>query len=138
MTLRQGHLDHAAEVLRDVADTRIRFRLRELKQRPENWDGYGSLPANSESVARAAAIVETMINQAEQAGFSWVDPHVGLNESGHVLFEWWHGEKALALYIRPDTTDYVKSWGPNMETEMEADALSAEDFPRFWYWLQSF
>jgi hypothetical protein len=66
-----------------------------------------------------------------------MDPYVGLNEAGNVSFEWWDGDKKLTLYIRPDATTYVKSWGPDTENDMDAGNMSAEDFPRFWTWLRA-
>ena len=63
-------------------------------------------------------------------------PHVRVNEDNDLLFEWWNGVKKLSLYIEPSCIRYVKSWGCDMETEMEAGTFEINDgFLLAWDWL---
>jgi hypothetical protein len=77
-----------------------------------------------------------LVAQANAIGQEWIDPHIGLNETGEVAFEWWNDEKKLTLYIAPDMTRYVSSWGANIETEMNAGSLVANQFANLWRWLR--
>lgn len=136
--LQKDWLKPAADRLGDIAITRAEVAIFRVGNRADGWDGYGGPGANRESVARAATIVESLVRQANQTGCGWTDAHVGLNESGDVSLEWWNGEKKLTLYICPEATEYVCSWGPNIETQMDAgclDASGSEDFANYWRWL---
>lgn len=54
----------------------------------------------------------------EQAALpTW--PHVGADESGAAVLEWWSGPRKLTLYTcAPAGEALLKSWGTNLETEM--------------------
>lgn len=54
-------------------------------------------------------------------------PHVGEDEAGNATLEWWSmdGERKLTLYtMHPADESLLKSWGINIETEMEFVALT--------------
>ena len=102
-------LGPASRKLRQIARNRLTYRIRELRHRGANWDGYGSLGANADSVFEAIDSLDTMIELGAQAGINWVDPHIGLNEEGHVIFEWWNGARKLTIYLVPGAHEYVSS-----------------------------
>ena len=44
---------------------------------------------------------------------------------GEICLEWWCGSRKLTLYIEgPETVSFIKSWGPDMVTEMQDGHLS--------------
>lgn len=47
--------------------------------------------------------------------------HVGADEDGNATLEWWLGSRKMTLYTvsREKNESLLKSWGPNIETEME-------------------
>ena len=95
----------------------------------------GSAAAKAESVSRAMSIVDALMAQASIAGCTWKDPVVGLDEHGDVSMEWWNRERKVTLYIAPHCTEYLRSWGANMDNEMEIEVLEKGVFEHLWGWL---
>lgn len=114
--------------------SRARLRALELKSRGANWDGRGSAAAKHASVDHAAAVLDTHMYQVLEADLAWLSPHVELNEDGDVVIEWWNGSKKLTLYVGETATEYVSSWGPDMDGQMDAGVLDG-DLLQFWQWL---
>jgi hypothetical protein len=57
---------------------------------------------------------------------------------GEVGLAWEHGIKWLTMYIGNQSAEYVKSWGPDMETEMEdGNANTPHMRLLLWKWLTS-
>lgn len=44
-------------------------------------------------------------------------PRVSEDDEVAAVFEWWCGNRKLTLYLRPEYL--LKSWGPNIESDME-------------------
>lgn len=126
----------AAEVLSRQAKSRVTNRIWKLGTRLANWDGHGSDAPNERSVQRAAALAEELITLVGQTQ-EWVDPHAGLDESGDVVLEWWNADRKLTVYVQSDAVEYVKSWGPDIEDQMEHGPLGATTFVKLWEWLRA-
>ncbi|CAM8751171.1 hypothetical protein NCF_03153 [Burkholderia pseudomallei] len=110
--------------------------IEHLAQLEENWDGYGSAKPSTDAIKRAISALPDFISMAEETG-GWSLPHVSANEDGEVLLEWWKAEKKLTLFVRADGVDYLRTWGANIEHEMDDGVLIAETFPGLWSWLTS-
>jgi hypothetical protein len=136
-SLEQRWLAPASQRLREIARNRATQRIRMLRDRQIDWDGYGSAAADPESVFEALSLIESFIEQSAAAGINWVDPHIGLNEDGHVVFEWWNAARKLTVYIAPGAVQYVSSWGPNIESQMAAGPLEENQFAKQWRWLST-
>ena len=47
-------------------------------------------------------------------------PHLGADDRGCATMEWWRGERKLTLYtVSIPHEALLKSWGPNMHSDME-------------------
>jgi hypothetical protein len=47
-------------------------------------------------------------------------PHLGADEHGCATMEWWNGARKLTLYTVGHVHEsLLKTWGPNMQTEMQ-------------------
>lgn len=68
----------------------------------------------------------------------WCEPLVNLGIDSEIVFEWWHKNKKLAVYILGNTAEYIKIWGPDIDNEME-DGLAASpaELTHLWKWLVS-
>ena len=44
-------------------------------------------------------------------------PHVGVDDQGFAVLEWWHGDRKLTVYTNDGIC--LKVWGPNIDSEME-------------------
>lgn len=135
--LRNGWLRPMANIRRHVSTNELIATVRKIGQRVEDWDNNRSAAANHESVSRAISIADRMVEQAEDCGCSWRDPFVSLDESGNIVFEWWNENKKVTLYVLPEASEFIKSWGTDIETEMMADELHGQEFQDIWRWLNS-
>ncbi len=93
----------------------------------DNWDGCGS----------RAEVLALLHTGAVERGVAWTDPHIACNERGEIVLEWWHGSRSLTVFVRSeDQVDYLKSWGSDIESEMEDGELSRlADFAALSRWL---
>ncbi len=126
-----------ASTLRDISRNRITSSILRLRERGENWDTYGSGAAHEDSIYQAIDAIESFIVEAPKLGLNWLDPHVGLDENGHVVLEWWSGDRRLTVYFNPSQPEFVCSWGPNIESQMHAGELTPELFVKKWRWLST-
>ena len=136
-TLEEQWLAPTASKLRDISRNRITSSILRLRERGEDWDTYGSAAANPASIHQAIDSIESFIVEAPKHGLNWLDPHVGLDESGNVVLEWWSGERRLTVYFTPDQPEFVCSWGPDIESQMDAGALGPGLFLLKWRWLST-
>jgi len=76
--------------------------------------------------------------QAQLVGPRWRSPLRNTSPWGEQVFEWWHGERKLTVYFQ-NTADveYMKVWGPDVDTEMESGNIGATAFQDLWRWLHS-
>lgn len=71
----------------------------------------------------------------EASGQTWVKPHVCETEDETCL-EWWHRKRKLTVYLcSPAYGEYIKVWGPNMDTEMEDGEVNEHNMASLWFWL---
>jgi hypothetical protein len=113
---------------------RIGERVQALAELGANWDGRGSEAANMDAIYSAIGALHGITQAVQEAGLSWLDPHIGLSENGQVVFEWWNRQKKLTIYVGREEIDYVSSWGPDMDEQMDAGPITG-NFPRLWKWL---
>ena len=132
--LERNWLSDGAAKLREIAHTQLHLALQELGSREENWDGRGSAAAQGQSIFEAAAILEAALRDTARLAVNWVAPHLGLDEHGCVVMEWWNGRNKLTIYMTPGSPEFVCSWGQHIENHMESGLLT-DQFPELWRWL---
>ena len=108
-----------------------------LEQLFDNWDGNGSLAPLPGVIDHAREAMALLQASAMARDLPWSDPHIGVNERGQVILEWWQGDRALTLFVRSSNqVDYLKAWGANIQNEMEDGAVSQiADFIALSHWL---
>jgi hypothetical protein len=66
----------------------------------------------------------------------WLNPNITASADGEVVLEWRQGAKRLTIYIGNQSAEYVKSWGPDMTTEMaDGSADSTRVRLSLWKWF---
>lgn len=80
--------------------------------------------------------LQTTFETARKLG-GWSSPHMSSTADGEIAFEWWKGERKLTLYLSDRGSEYIKVWGPDIETEMDDGPLNHWSFVAAWLWLQS-
>lgn len=109
--------------------------MRGLKNRGWNWDERGSAAGSPLAIDRAVVLLDAHVFQVLGArNLAWNEPHVSLNEDGDVVFEWWNGEKKLTLYVGEKVTEYLSSWGPDIDQQMYAGELNG-NLLQLWQWF---
>jgi hypothetical protein len=103
---------------------------------PDNWNSYGASAPKYEAVRSADHWVELLYQEVMESALDWIEPNVTASAEGEVVFEWRHDEKRLTVYIGTQGVEYVKDWGPDINTEM-ADGYAASPNIRksLWKWL---
>jgi hypothetical protein len=112
--------------------------LNALRSWPEGWDGAGALTPNPHAVGRARRFVEALARFVIGNGGEFLTPNVTASVDGEVVFEWWHWDRKLTLYVGESGISYVRVWGPDVENEMVAGELQrAATALDLWHWLTS-
>ena len=111
--------------------------LNSLRNLPDDWDGYGSLKPNQRAISKASKLLEEIYLRLDFARLPWNAPHISATENGDVLIEWWNKNHKLSLYVGPRKSDFIKVWGPNIESEMEEGRLLTSNVIPLWNWLRS-
>ena len=64
-------------------------------------------------------------------------PDAVSREDGHVVLEWWRGERRVALWAGSGGAYAIKSWGSNIHQDMEGKTVSSgEDLAHHLRWLR--
>lgn len=114
----------------------IMRKLDDLAMWEEGWDGDDAAAPDHDSIARARAWILRMYEDTHLAKWPWADPHVVVDENGHVVFEWWLDPRKLTVYVTPNTVEFVEVRGPDIFEEMDDGSIeSSEDRHARWRWL---
>ncbi len=122
---------------RPLTSRRLAERFASLEALEDNWDGRGSPAPSLALIASSREVLALLQAGAVARGLRWSDPHIGSNERGEILLEWWQGPRTLTIYIRPeDEVNYLKAWGSDIEDEIEDGEISRlADFVALSRWL---
>jgi hypothetical protein len=75
---------------------------------------------------------------ATLVGRSWREPLATESPWGETVFEWWSGQRKLTVYYSPKRIEYIRVWGPDIDSEMETGTIdSPVGFARLWTWLSA-
>jgi len=95
----------------------------------------GELPSRDAIESAEDRLREFGILAAEHGWAVW-DPNVTLSLEGEIVLEWWNGEKKLTIYVSRDAADFVKVWGPDIDSQMEDGEISGPSgWVSLWEWL---
>lgn len=70
----------------------------------------------------------------------WYQPLLNISIDDEIVFEWWHKEKKLTIYVCPNTIDFIKVWGADMDDEMEDGSIYLSKnyaILSLWQWIAS-
>jgi hypothetical protein len=113
----------------------LSLRITSLLSWPKEWDGYQMAPSR-ESVTRAFRWIKDLYEDVPAMGEEWIDPLIGADAHGNVVFEWWEDHKKLTVYVTPTEVEYVKVSGPDIFSDMEdGEVEGVEDRRALWHWL---
>jgi hypothetical protein len=123
-----------SSVGRELSLFALHEQLDRIASLPANWDGRRSARPNQAAVENARQLLEDTYRQTART-ISWQSPYLSSSEDGEIVLEWWNGIRKLTIYVGPDQSTYIKSWGPHLLDEMEDGVLPADWIPLLWTWL---
>lgn len=126
--------DKRSRAAREPVLFALHHQLDRIALLPDDWDGHGSVRPNSLAVENARQFLEEAYRQSEVVG-GWQPPHISSSEDGEIVFEWWHVNRKLTIYVGPQELTYLKSWGPHVVHDMEDGALPEDGISSLWTWL---
>lgn len=102
----------------------------------EGQKSYDVATPDENAVAYAKDWIERRYDETLYTPEKWRTPLISSGD-GDVLFEWWNGNKGLAVYVSAKgEARYVKHWGHDIDSHMEegnADSHAARK--ELWSWL---
>lgn len=131
------HAPKSAETSRSAKDPQLaasHMQIDRVAVLSENWDGHGSARPNEHAVEKARQTLEDAFHDTTTT-VGWQSPYISSSEDGEVIFEWWNGVRKLTIYIGPEQTTFLKSWGPHIVNDMEDGVLTQNWDPVLWDWL---
>ena len=113
---------------------KTQLKIRQLVNLKDDWDGFDSPPPSAVAITNAdrhAALLMTPLLTLKE----FFAPHISASSDAEVTFEWWKDHRKLTLYFADNSIEYLKSWGTDLDNEMEHDNFRGEDFQRLFFWL---
>lgn len=85
------------------------------------------------TLLHATEWITRLWEQTGKLNSPWLKPHIVASPRGEVVFEWWHNEKSLTVFVSNERAEYMLSWGADIHEEMsDGDADSNEARRRLW------
>lgn len=113
-------------------------RIKALLDLEEDWNGHGIASPDPQAVVHALARTIELYQEVVARGGRWTAPNATASPKGDAVLEWWNGRKKLTLYVSLTNVEYVKSWGSDIDNEMEDGSADAEEERlALWNWLVS-
>ncbi len=119
----------------DAFRAKIRDQLGAVAQREDNWDDRESKKPSAVALNNARRLMEELLDSVISAGHAWLTPFISSEEDGQITVAWHKGEHELHLIVTDKQVLYISVWGINIETEMDIDLLSKENYVPLWKWL---
>ncbi len=113
-------------------------KLYNLLTLSDGWDGYDGCAPTYDIVEYAQHWLFLLYREITTSGNKWCDPAITASSEGEVVFEWWQEPKKLTIYVGNQSAEYVKVWGPDINTDMEDGSANSPDMrDSLWKWLMS-
>ncbi len=84
---------------------------------------HDEVPIDPGAVVLGARLVDSAALRPELNN-AWINPSVSRSPQGEIVLEWWHKENKLTLYISSRGVEYIRTWGPNIDTQMSDGRLN--------------
>ena len=79
--------------------------------------------------------MKELLDAADFAGHPCHTPFISYDQDGYIAMVWRNGKHELYLEITEDEIQYVKVWGINIASEMDAGVPSKDNYLTLWEWL---
>ena len=118
-----------SEILGEL-DVVVRWREdwdEEEEQQPEK--------PSEQAIDRAKQVVSELLGAVISEDKPLRTPFISYDQDGYITTVWRNGKHELYLEITEDEIEYVKVWGTNIDSEMDAGVPSEDNYLTLWEWL---
>ncbi len=140
----QGPLQNklSASEIRNIARTVIWTTLTDiygLLTWGEGWNGYDACAPRYDAVVNADNWIVQFFLEVMDLDEGWIRPNVTASGDGEVILGWRFGSKRLTIYVGEESVEYLKTWGPDINDNMDdGDASLTTVRQALWKWLVSY
>lgn len=94
------------------------------------------LKINELTIDNAIVWIDSLHKIVECYEMWWDEPLTNISPEGEIVFEWWHQNRKLTVYVLLEETDYIKVSGEDIDDDMEDGTItSSEDIKSLWQWI---
>ena len=105
----------------------------------EGWNGYDACAPKYDAVVNADNWIVQFFLEVMDLDEVWIRPNVTASGDGEVILGWRFGLKRLTIYVGEESAEYLKTWGPDMNDNMDdGDASLTTERQALWKWLVSY
>jgi hypothetical protein len=93
---------------------------------------------NNKVLNQAEELIKKLRSITHKNQLWWHRPLLNISIENEIVLEWWHKEKKLTIYICPNTIDFIKVWGADMDDEMDDGLIDLSDndaILSLWQWI---
>lgn len=95
-----------------------------------------TIPSHADVEEGALSRAAGWLSWLQESVDRWDEPLVTANADREVVFEWWHSDRKLAVFFSSDTSELIRVWGTDIDTEMEEGSPEVRDEAlAAWAWL---
>jgi len=86
---------------------------------------------------KAEELIKKLRSISKKNKLWWHQPLLNISIDHEIVFEWWYKRRSLIIYVCPNTIDFIKVWGADMDNEMEDGSIYLKDnsLSFLWQWL---
>ena len=97
--------------------------LEDLAKRVKSAEGKLDCVGSLAAIENAKSWLRRFYTEVVDIEEEWFPPHVTSGAEGEVVLEWWKNDNKLTFFINSSEPFYLKSFGPNVITEMQDGPL---------------
>lgn len=89
---------------------------------------------------KAEELIKKLRSISKKNKLWWHQPLLNISIDDEIVFEWWHKEKKLTIYVCPNVIDFIKVWGADMDNEMQDGSIDLSKnyaILCLWQWIAS-
>ena len=103
----------------------------------EDWDGEEHEPERPSKTAidRAKQVASELLGVVISKRKPLRTPAVSYDYDGYITLVWRNGKHELYLEVNDEEIEYVKVWGANIDSEMDAGVPNKDNYLTLWEWL---
>ena len=122
---------------KSVALDEISAQLDAVVRWREDWDGEEHVPEKPSDTAidRAKQVASELLGAVISKRKPLRTPAVSYDYDGYITLVWRNGKHELYLEVNDEEIEYVKVWGANIDSEMDAGVPNKDNYLTLWEWL---